>query len=298
MDFDFSQEQEMLRETARRYFSDKLSIPRMREIAESKTGFDTNAWLEMAELGWMAIPVPVQFNGLGLGLVDLLVIAEEFGRTAQSGPLLSTLAIATLLSEQATVEQQSRWLTKIATGECVATWAHVDSGGWGPDEVALHTEPRGDTLYLSGKKKLVPYAGSADLLFVSVRHEHQVRVLVIPTDTPGIETDIHTTIDVFSKMCTVTFNNIACSRDNLLPHNSRHSVAERLHQIAIVLQGAESLGASERLLEMTIEYTGIRHQFNRPIGQLPGASSSLCRYANSYGTDDGGHTLCSTRRSQ
>ena len=137
MNFGFSEEQEMLRDTCRQFLSERAPMQKVREMGEAGR-FDRALWGELAELGWTALVIPEADDGLGLSLVDLLVLAEEHGRTCQPGLFLSTSVVAKVLAEFGSAAQRAEWLPKIAAGESTATWAHYESDGtWGAEEVTL-----------------------------------------------------------------------------------------------------------------------------------------------------------------
>ena len=206
MDFGFSEEQDMLRTTCRQFLEEEAPMGKVREMGEAGR-FDRALWKQIAELGWNALTVPEEFDGLGLGLVDLLVLAEEHGRLCQPGLFLSTAGVATVLSELGSPAQRSEWLPKMAVGECTATWAHYEpNGGWGPDDVALEAKKDGDGWSLSGSKRLVSDAVDADLFLVSARAEDGPALYLVPASATGIEIVPHTGLDLTRTLAEVRFD--------------------------------------------------------------------------------------------
>lgn len=268
MDFAFDEEQDMLRESCRQFLSQEAPMLRVREMGEAGR-FDPKLWKQIAELGWTALTVPEENDGLGLGLVDLLVLAEEHGRLCQPGLFLSTAGVATILAELASEAQRAEWLPKIATGECRATWAHYEpEGGWGPDDIALQAKRDGDGWSLSGTKRLVSDAVDADLLLVSARSEDGAGLFLVPSAASGVSIEPHTGLDLTRTLAQVDFDSVSVSQDQMLPLADADAAIERALQIAIVLQCGESLGVAEALLEMAVEYSKGREQFGRPIGSF------------------------------
>jgi alkylation response protein AidB-like acyl-CoA dehydrogenase len=268
MDFGFSEEQDLLRESCRQFLSQEVPFSRVRELAEAER-FDRALWAEIAGLGWTGLTIPEAHDGLGLGLVDLLVLAEEHGHLCQPGPFLSTALVATVLSEMGSGDQRARWLPAIGGGDCVATWAHYEpGGGWGAEDVGLEATPAGDALSVSGSKRLVVDALDADLLLVSVRRADGPALVLVPADASGLRLTPHRGLDLARALGEVEFDGVAVPADATLPLADGAAGIERALQIAVVLQCGESLGVAETLLEMTVEYAKVREQFGRPIGSF------------------------------
>ncbi len=268
MDFGFSEEQEMLRETCRHFLAERSPMLKVREMGEVGR-FDRALWREIAALGWTALVIPEEHDGLGLGLVDLLVLAEEHGRLCQPGLLLSTSAVAKVIAELGSDAQRAVWLPKIAAGESAATWAHYEpEGGWGPDDVALQAKADGDGWALSGTKRLVSDAVDADLFLVSARTEQGPALFLVPASASGLRITPHTGLDLSRTLAEVVLDSVSVGGEARLPLASARADLERALQIAVVLQCGESLGVSEALLEMTVEYSKGRVQFDRPIGSF------------------------------
>ena len=117
MNFGFSEEQELLRAEVRKFLDQNASLAEVRKIVESKDGFDRNLWNRMAELGWVGLTIPEVHGGMGLGLVTLLVVLEETGRSLFPSPLISTVIAAKAIERFGSAEQQARWLPEIRSGE-------------------------------------------------------------------------------------------------------------------------------------------------------------------------------------
>ena len=268
MDFGFNEEQDMLRDTCRQFLEQEAPLARMREMGENGR-FDRVLWGQIADLGWVALAIPEENDGLGLGLVDLLVLAEEHGRLCQPGLFLSTTGVAMVLAELASEAQRKVWLPKIATGECTATWAHYEpEGGWGAEDVALQVKKTGDGWVLSGTKRLVADAIDADLFLVSARAEDGPGLFLVPSSTSGIDIKPHLGLDLVRTLAEVEFDSVRVENAARISLDEGKDGIERALQIAVVLQCGESLGVAESLLEMTVEYAKGREQFGRPIGSF------------------------------
>lgn len=268
MDFGFNEEQEMLRDSCRQFLAERSPMQKVREMGAAER-FDRALWGELAELGWTALVIPEEHDGLGLSLVDLLVLAEEHGRTCQPGLFLSTSLVARVITELGSEPQRSEWLPRIAAGECTATWAHYESGaGWGPGDCALEAKSEGSGWALSGRKRLVSDALDADLLLVSARTADGPALFLVPTDAAGVTRTPHRSLEVSRGLAEVGLDSVSVAADARLPLDDPRVGFARALQIALVLQCGESLGVSEALLDMTVEYAKGRVQFDRPIGSF------------------------------
>ena len=171
MDFDLSDDQKLLRDTARRVLEKECSSERVREHLDEPRGYPEGLWTHMAEQGWLGLVVPEEHGGIGLGLLDLAVILEELGRAVAPGPFLSTVLLGALpLLEAGTDEQRATWLPRIAQGEARGTLAWVERDGrWSADGIGLEARSDGAALVLEGEKHFVLDAHVADFLVVAAR---------------------------------------------------------------------------------------------------------------------------------
>ena len=131
MDFDLSKPQKLLKETARQFLARECNAERVRALMATDTAFDPALWQAVADQGWLGLIVPEEHGGLGTGLVELAVVAEEMGRACLPGPFLSTLLATALIRSAGSAQQQMRWLGPIAAGQIKATVAILEeSASW------------------------------------------------------------------------------------------------------------------------------------------------------------------------
>ncbi|HZE06396.1 MAG TPA: acyl-CoA dehydrogenase family protein, partial [Solirubrobacteraceae bacterium] len=162
MNFGFTDDQQAIKRTAREFLEARYQAATVRRLAEDERGFTDEQWGELVELGWAGVIVPEDFDGLGLGAVELVVIAEEMGYALAPSPWFSTSCAALMLVAAGTEAQRERWLGPLARGEARGTLAVWDEhAGWAPDHSEL--EPAGDGT-LTATKIAVPDAGSCDFL--------------------------------------------------------------------------------------------------------------------------------------
>src|SRR5262245_1618300 len=143
MDFGFSEDQEMLRQSARDFLTKECPMALVRKMMDDESGHSTDLWRKMAELGWHGLILPEEYGGAGLTFVDLVVVLEEMGRVVLPGPFLSTVVYASVaLLEAGSDEQKSRYLPAIADGSSIATVALLEpSGRWDAEGIAATATP-------------------------------------------------------------------------------------------------------------------------------------------------------------
>src|SRR5262249_25263119 len=171
MDFGFSEEQEMLRKSARDFLVKESPMTYVRRMMEDDRGFTDEQWKKMAELGWMGLILPEEHGGAGLTFVDLVVVLEEMGRVVLPGPFFSTVILGGVaLAEGGSAAQKEELLPKIASGALRVTLAQLEPNGrWDADGIQLAAKSGGGGYRLSGTKLFVPDAHTADLLVVAGR---------------------------------------------------------------------------------------------------------------------------------
>jgi alkylation response protein AidB-like acyl-CoA dehydrogenase len=279
MDFGFSQEQEMLRATARKFFENECPSTFVRERMAEPAGVTDDFWGKLAEQGWLGLVYPEQYGGAGLGFVDLIVLMEEMGRAVMPGPFFATTVLAGLtILEAGSAAQKEDWLTRIAAGEAKATLAWTEpSARWDAAGVTTTARAADGGFVLSGTKLFVPDAHLADVLVVvartgeSGRAEDGVSLFLVPTSTPGVEVKLLPTMDQTRKLCEVTLRDARAGGEALLgTRNGGWAPLTRVVERATVALCAEMCGGAQRVLEMTTEYAKIRVAFGKPIGSYQG----------------------------
>jgi alkylation response protein AidB-like acyl-CoA dehydrogenase len=256
MQFGLSESQQMLKDNARKFFAGECPMAEVRRLMETATGYDAALWSKMVEQGYTGIIFPEEYDGVGLGAVELILLMEEAGRALLPGPLYSTVALAgTVLNEMGTPEQKKRYLAPICRGEARATVAIVEAGGaWNP--VGASVASVGGKI--SGEKLFVPDAGAADFIVVVARDG----VHVAEAKGPGVSIQAATAMDATRKLCSVRFQNAAAEK------LGNPAGLERALDIATAALAAEMVGGMQRTLDITVEYAKARKQFGKPIGMF------------------------------
>lgn len=268
MDFDLDKPQQLLQQSAREFFARECPLERVRALMATDTAFDENLWQAMADQGWTGLLVPEEFGGLGLGLVELAVIAEEMGRACLPGPFISTLWAAALIERAGSEGQRAQYLEKIASGELKATVALLEeTADWNPAAVSLRAEKTGKGYSLTGRKEFVTDAAVADLIIVVARGDEGLVFLPVNKGASGLTITATPGIDATRKLYALNFDNVAVAETEALAFNSRTQEAlEAATDVALVAVCAELTGGMNWTLDTAVEYAKTRLQFGKPIG--------------------------------
>src|SRR5437763_8421839 len=279
MDIGFTEEQELLRDTARKFLDGECPTKFVREMMATETAVTDAFWEQLAENGWLGITCPEDAGGRGLGLVDLVVLMEEIGRAVMPGPYPATVLLGgAAIALAGSPEQCREWLPRIALGEVKATLAVTEPNArW--DAAGITTtgrETRGG-FALSGSKMFVPDAHLADVLVVAARSrdgstmEDGVSLFLVPNDAAGLGIRRLPSVDDTRKLCEVTLDNVAVPGSALLGelHQGWAPLQQVIDRAAVALS-AEMCGAAQRVLEMTVDYAKLRTTFGKPIGSYQG----------------------------
>jgi len=283
MDFALSEEQEMLKKSARAFLSAECPKSLVRQIEAGDAGYSPELWKKMAALGWMGLPLPEKFGGAGLNLLDLAVLFEEFGRAAVPGPMFCTIALGALpIMDWGTEEQKNALLPKVASGEIILTMALSEPEvNDDPRFVTTYATAHGDNFVINGTKLFVPYAHIADYLLLVARtkgalgDDKGITIVIVDKKTNGIKlTPLYTM--AADKQFEMKFEKVSARQKDILGslHEGLPLVKETLKK-ATVLQCAEMVGGAQQELEITAEHTKNRMQFERPIGTFQAVQHCL-----------------------
>ena len=278
MNFGFNDEQELLRSTARKFFENECGSDTVRRLMETPEGISPDLWTKLAEQGWLGLVYPEAYAGMGLGLVDLVVLMEEMGRAVVPGPYFSAVLLGGLaIAEAGSEAQKKEWLPKIAAGDRRVALAWMEpSAQLGPAGVTLTAVEKGGKYTLSGTKLFVHDAHTADALVVAARTRpgagaDGVSLFLLPRGTKGLEVTLLPTMDQTRKLCEVALSDVTVGSDALLgAAGAGWAPLARVLDRATVALCAEMCGGAQKVLDMTVEYAKIRQAFGRPIGSYQG----------------------------
>jgi alkylation response protein AidB-like acyl-CoA dehydrogenase len=271
VDLELSDDQQLFVETTRRFLESESPLTAVRALHESADGYDRDQWRQGAALGWTALLVPEEQGGGsvgGEGLLDVALVAEEMGRLIGPGPLLPVNVVADAIAREGTAAQRDELLPGLVAGDVVATWAFDEGdGAWDAAGVHLTARPDGDDWVLDGVKSYVQDAGTADLFLVTARTGDGLTQLLVPSGTAGVTISPLESLDIIRRFAEVTFAGVRVPGSALLGQAGGAGAAvDRQLQVALVIQNAETVGATSRVFEFTLEYSRDRVAFGRPIG--------------------------------
>src|SRR5580658_1787709 len=249
MEFGLSESQEILKDSARKFFAGECPMEEVRRLMETETAYDEKLWAKLAEQGYTGIIFPEEYGGVGLGKVELILLMEEAGRALLPGPLFSTVALAgSVLDAIASPEQKKKYLAPICEGAARSTVAMLEaSASWNLADVQM----AGANGKLTGEKLFVTDAMVADFLVVVARDG----VFVVDAKAAGIEIQPMEAMDLTRKVYAVRFNSTPGER---LGNTANLSRALDVAATALV---AEMVGGMQRTLDITVEYAKMRKQF-------------------------------------
>jgi len=277
MEFSFSEDQNELRRTARRFLEVASSEERVRSTMETERGYDPATWAQLSEeLAWTALTIPEEYGGLGMSYLDLHPLMEEIGRVLLCAPFLSTIGLgANALLLSGSEAQKERHLPGIAAGTTRATLAFAEKNKR-MDAVGVEAiyARHGSGYMLRGDKSYVLDGHTADLLIVAARREgsagaEEVSLFLVPGDAEGVKRAWLPSMDQTRRLASIELRDVIVSDDALLGDEGRGwGICERTLDLASIALAAEQVGAAEMCLEMSVEYAKVRTQFGRPIGSF------------------------------
>ncbi len=273
MKLTLTEEQEMLKKTARDFLADKCSKTFVKQMEESETGYSRELWQEMAELGWMGLAFPEKYGGGDMSFLDLAVLLEEMGRACLPGPFFSTVVLGGLsILDIGSEEQKQEYLPKLIRGEKIFTLALTEPGylNYDASSVTVEAARNNSSYIISGTKLFVADAHIADYLLCVARTkpENEVTIFLADAKNPKIKHTVLKTI-ASDKLCEVVFDQLLVPEANILGRlNQGWSAVQKIIERAAVGKCCEMVGNIQRVLEMTVDYAKERKQFDRPIGSF------------------------------
>jgi alkylation response protein AidB-like acyl-CoA dehydrogenase len=277
MEFAFTEEQEMIRDTAAAFLAEVSTSEAVRAAMATEQGYDSELWNRICtEMYWQAIHVPEAFGGMGLGYVEVVATMEQMGRYLLCSPYFSTVCLAAnALLAAGSDAQQSEWLGRMCESGLSATVAF--NGGradWGADAITATWRRDGDGYLLDGEYRYVVDGHSAELLVVAAREagsdgEAGVSLFLLPAATAGVSRQWLPTMDQARKQASVQLANVSLGADALLgAAGEGWKPLSQVLDLAAIALAAEQVGGCQQLLDRTVEYTSERVQFNRTIASF------------------------------
>lgn len=279
MDLRPSQEQELLRQSARDFLTRECSLETVRRAADDGGQVVAQLWEKAAALGWPSLVHAPSVGGAGLGLVDMALVLEEAGRCLMPGPLLGSAAVASLFVARTTNEElKARCLPDIVSGRSTLSLASFEAGGaWDSPAVACLAETDHVGLRLSGTKLFVADAGTSDHFVVSARRSDQELVLaLVAADADGLSCRQLAYIDQSRPVAALEFDRVGVGPADIIASGQKaEALLAGVFDVARVAIAAESCGGAAAVLETSTEYAKTRQQFGRPIGAFQAVQHKL-----------------------
>jgi alkylation response protein AidB-like acyl-CoA dehydrogenase len=292
MDLQFTEEQKTLRDMVKTLCADASTTDDVRKLENDPLGLPGQFWEQMKETGLLAMRLPEEHGGMGLTLLDCVVIFEELGRGLASGPIFESSVMAVTAIGNAGTDAQKSLLESLGAGETIITpaWLEPDNG-FGPQGVQMRAEVTPDGYRLNGIKRHVFYGQAADKLLVLVRtgdDTEALDLLLVDRDTPGVELQQQESM-ASDTQYKVTFTDVVVPADNRVggEHAGWKVWSETLLE-GLPLLGAYAVGGAQQALDITVQYSKEREQFDKPIG----AFQALAHYmADAVAVLGGARTL-------
>lgn len=275
MDFSFTEEQTLLRNSVSKFLADNYKFETFKKISRTEPGWSPANWKQFAELGLLAAPLSEEHGGLGGGPVDTMIVMEEFGRALVLEPFVQTVVVGAGFLGRGSAAQKSEWLPKIAGGETVIAFAFAEpQGRFNFADLTTTAKKQGANYILNGQKAVVLGGPWADMLIVTTRTSggqrdaKGVSVFLVDKKSKGVVTRDYPTVDGL-RASEITFENVEVPASNLIgAADNGLALIEQVTDEAIAAHCAEAVGAMRVLLDATVEYSKTRKQFGVPIGKF------------------------------
>jgi len=273
-DFGFGEEEEMLRDLARKFLDENLPVETLRQLVGPSPervyeqgqppAWNPALWRDLVELGWAGLAVEEKEGGAGVSMVGIAALVEEVGRHALPSPLLACLASSVVL-RAAESESAHRRLGEIAQGTTASLAITPGNGRWEPGESDVRAQDENGDLVLEGAAYFVQDALKAEFFVVSAHLEERLVLCIVPADAPGVRLDPNHIHDLTRDQATLRLDGVRVPGSDRVSSNGA-DVLRRAWPSLLVLASADLCGTSEWQLQATVQYAKDRKQFDRPLG--------------------------------
>ena len=277
MNFGFSEDQELLRDTARKFLDSECPTTFVRKMMADETAHSTELWKKIAQLGWLGIIVPEEYGGSGGNFLDLVVILEEMGKSLLPGPFFATVLLgSTAVLAGGSAAQKAALLPTVAAGNLLLTLAVAEpSGRYDAAGVTLAATSKGSDFVLSGEKLFVQDAHVADQLVVAARTsqgsspQDGITLFLVDAKAPGVRISQLKTVDMTRRQCHVAFQDVAVAGSQVLGEVGKGwPIVRRVLDQAMAGLCVEIVGTAQKALDIAVAYAKERVQFGKPIGSF------------------------------
>jgi 3-oxocholest-4-en-26-oyl-CoA dehydrogenase beta subunit len=287
MNLDFSEEQRILKKSAKDFFSRESHELLIRDMRKHETGHNVELWGKMADLGWLGVIIPEDYGGTGGTFLDLTIILEAMGEACLVGPFFSTALLgASTILLAGTEDQKKTLLPQIASGRLVVALALSDPGNWNEyEKIKILAKQNGMGYIIEGVKHFVENAQAADRIICAAQVEDKsgskrgLTLFVVDKGSPGIEIRPFKTL-AYERHYEVVFQDLRLNEDAVLGTVGQAGPAlEALQEKAAIAKCAEMLGAAHVAFDLSVAYSKERVQFGRPIGSFQAVQHHLANMA-------------------
>jgi alkylation response protein AidB-like acyl-CoA dehydrogenase len=273
MDFRFTQEQDEAAELAAGILKDRATNERFKTVEAAGDRFDRELWASLGEAGLLGLALPEEYDGAGLGIIELCRVLVEVGRTVAPVPLAAHGPASRLIAEVGSDAQKQQWLPGAASGANVLTAAVAEERAYSPARPTTVATPDGSSYVLTGSKAIVPAGPYADAFLVPAETPSGVGVFLVEPGDQGV-TVVAQTFSDRDGVARLDLDGAVLAADRLV--GAADGVADlRLRQLLVLAGSAEQLGITEGALKLTSTYAKTREQFGRPIGTFQAVSQRL-----------------------
>jgi alkylation response protein AidB-like acyl-CoA dehydrogenase len=284
-DFGFGEEEQMVRDSARKLLSENAGIEKLRKLVAADhqraydadpppASYDEELWRQMVALGWTSLAVPESAGGAGMKMVAVAALAEEIGRAALPSPLIATLLATCVL--RAAPAAAKPWLEQIVEGRAAATAITNADGSWEPTDTDVKAKSDGVGVVLDGTAAFVQDARKAAFFVVSAASDAGVGLYAVPADTPGVTIRPDHIVDLTRDQARVELRQVRLPRENIVaPAGHGAEALKRALPALLTIVAADMCGAGEWQLQTTAEYARVRRQFDHELGYFQAVKHPL-----------------------
>jgi alkylation response protein AidB-like acyl-CoA dehydrogenase len=283
-----TEQQSMIRESARRFLDEQLPFSKRQAIATSDSGYDTEQWSSFAELGWLGIAIPEQYGGFDGSIVDAALIYQQMGRTLTRSPYLNCMEAVFGILQVGNEQQKLHYIEKVSSGESIITCGFYESED-PADRPQTEVSQKGNAWMLNGCKSLVPWGNQSDYVLISVMLEGQLNLVIIDTNNSGIRIRPYRMYDD-SRAADMEFSDVVIKDENILGPLSQ----DLLLKIMDVHSAMNCMEASEMMWAVhnqTLEFMKNREQFGQTLSSMQALQHRIvdvyinCQLAQSMAED-------------
>ena len=293
LNLDFNEEQDMLREMVRGVCNQYASLDSVRALEDDPIGYSTELWSQLAELDLLGLLLPEEYGGSAMSMTEGVIVYEEFGRALAPTPhFVSCILSAGAIVRGGSDAQRSEWLPKIAKGEAVLTPAWLEpENGYSPRGVEMRATADGDGFTLTGTKMHVAFAAAADRLVVFARTGDDAELIdlfLVDPKATGVTLTQKMTISSDTQY-RVDFDGVrVTAADRIGEAGTGWATWKKVMEEGIILLAAQAMGGAEHALDITVQYSKDREQFDKPLGAFQALSHYM---ADAKTSVDGGKVL-------